>query len=104
MKLISKDTPTSEVLQLAIDLALERGEVVTIHLVSDQPPRMGAYLMVPDVRKAIVQPIETHAEKKPVSRSVIPEYTPAVPLGVYMESYDANGNALWSDGIKRTRL
>lgn len=47
------DFTTAECAQVLIDMAIQRGEVVTIRLVSDYPPRMGAYLMVPEVRKAV---------------------------------------------------
>jgi len=47
------DFTTAECAQVLIDMAIQRGEVVTIRLVSDYPPRMGAYLMVPEVRKVV---------------------------------------------------
>jgi hypothetical protein len=118
---------TLECVQAVINLALARDEVVTIRLVSGFPPRMGAYLMVPDVRAVVRQPVETHADTerwhdgvRPVlnvnvpgvsdvkdfnalTKMVrIPEFTPDVPLGVHVTRIE-DGEYLWSDNIRRTR-
>ncbi|MNK49900.1 hypothetical protein D3C87_687660 [compost metagenome] len=100
---------TTQILQRAIDTAIHRDEVVTIRLVSDQPPRMGAYLMVPDVRAVFRQKVEAPAEAVHVTPAKAERdnyhFRPDVPSGVHaIELSDDPCEWKWSDGVSRVLL